>query len=408
MKDEKHIISEIIRSGKSANVTIDDDSFIESLIKSPDEPRKTFWKSITAPPFIKGMRLVMVIASLIIAATFLLSYSFVYLKDVVFFRNEISTNNVGALNPKKSLGREYGIFLFNPAELWADSGIRLSKKDRFRISVSGAFHSSFKDLVDDAESNEVKPEIRWIGQKSRSSSQASQINKKVWGIYQKHIYPVLSRNLQDRNGEDPYFGALLYTVAPEYTLDNPLDTNYTRHVRVWKEKDAKRFRKVESPGGILRLAVNDIYFESKGALCKYAEEIHHQRFAKGCANEKLHRRCTGRCAEKDFFPCRIYSRDPEHFHTMFYDDNVGQLLICVEVQHPLRWGWLNPIGAYRDFENTVYAGKFFPTLCGAAWLIIRIAIILAACMLTVFIAIYFLFMLAYLVETAAKTAVGRP
>jgi len=388
MKDEKHIISEIIRSGKSANVTVDDDSFIESLIKAPDEPGKSFWKNITTPPFIKGLRLVMIIASLIIAATFLLCYSFVYLKDVVFFRNEISTNNVGALNPKKSLGREYGIFLFNPAELWADSGIRLSKKDRFRISVSGAFHSSFKDLVDDAESNEVKPEIRWIGQKSRSSSRASQKNKKVWGIYQKHIYPVLSKNLQDRNGEDPYFGALLYTVAPEYTLDNPLDTNYTRHVRVWKEKDATSFSKVESPG-VLRLAVNDIYFEDGTALEDYARQTDSTRFIKD-----------------DFRPSVI--KDSEHFHTMFYDDNVGQLLICVEVQHPLRWGWLNPISAYRDFENTVYAGKFFPMLCGAVWLIIRIAIILAACMLTVFIAIYFLFMLAYLVETAAKTAVGRP
>ncbi len=390
MKDEKHIISEIIRSGKSANVTVDDDSFIESLIKAPDEPRKSFWKSITAPPFIKGMRLVMVIASLIIAATFLLSYSFVYLKDVVFFRNEISTNNVGALNPKKSLGREYGIFLFNPADLWADSGIRLNKKDRFRISVSGAFHSSFKNLVDDADSNVAMPEIRWIGQqaRTRSSSVAPQDNKKAWGIYQRHIYPVLPKNLQDRNGEDPYFGALLYTVAPEYTLDNPLDTNYTRHVRVWKEKDATSFSKVESPG-VLRLAVNDIFFEDGIALKDYASQTDSTRFIKD-----------------DFRPS--VTKDSEHFHTMFYDDNVGQLLICVEVQHPLRWGWLNPIGAYRDLENTVYAGKFFPMLCGAVWLIIRIAIILAACMLTVFIAIYFLFMLAYLVETAAKTAVGRP
>ena len=390
MKDEKHIISEIIKSGKSANVTVDDDSFIESLIKAPDEPRKSFWKSITAPPFIKGMRLVMVIASLIIAATFLLSYSFVYLKDVVFFRNEISTNNVGALNPKKSLGREYGIFLFNPADLWADSGIRLNKKDRFRISVSGAFHSSFKNLVDDADSNVARPEIRWIGQqaRTRSSSVAPQDNKKVWGIYQRHIYPVLPKDLRKRNGEDPYFGALLYTVAPEYTLDNPLDTNYTRHVRVWKEKDATSFSKVESPG-VLRLAVNDIFFEDGIALKDYASQTDSTRFIKD-----------------DFRPSVI--KDSEHFHTMFYDDNVGQLLICVEVQHPLRWGWLNPIGAYRDFENTVYAGKFFPMLCGAVWLIIRIAIILAACMLTVFIAIYFLFMLAYLVETAAKTAVGRP
>lgn len=390
MKDEKHIISEIIKSGKSANVTVDDDSFIESLIKAPDEPGKSFWKNITTPPFIKGLRLVMIIASLIIAATFLLSYSFVYLKDVVFFRNEISTNNVGALNPKKSLGREYGIFLFNPADLWADSGIRLNKKDRFRISVSGAFHSSFKNLVDDADSNVARPEIRWIGQqaRTRSSSVAPQDNKKVWGIYQRHIYPVLPKDLRKRNGEDPYFGALLYTVAPEYTLDNPLDTNYTRHVRVWKEKDATSFSKVESPG-VLRLAVNDIFFEDGIALKDYASQTDSTRFIKD-----------------DFRPSVI--KDSEHFHTMFYDDNVGQLLICVEVQHPLRWGWLNPIGAYRDFENTVYAGKFFPMLCGAVWLIIRIAIILAACMLTVFIAIYFLFMLAYLVETAAKTAVGRP
>ncbi|MDO4827364.1 MAG: hypothetical protein Q4B16_07425 [Bacteroidia bacterium] len=386
MKDEKHIIPELIRSGKSANVTVDDDSFIESLIKAPDEPGKGFWNNITTPPFIKGLRLVMIIASLIIAATFLLCYSFVYLKDVVLFRNEITTNNVGALNPKKSIGREYGIFLFNPADLWADSGIRLNKKDRFRISVSGAFHSSFKDLVDDADSNVPKPEIRWIGQqaRTRSSSPAPQDNKKAWGIYQRHIYPVLPKDLRKRNGKNPYFGALLYTVVPEYTLDNPLDPNFTRHVRIWKKKDAASFSKVESPG-VLRLAVNDMYFEDKCELYRYAKIMYHQRFV-----------------EKDFFPCRITGKDPEHFHTMFYDDNVGQLLVCVEVQHPLKWGWLNPISAYRDFENTVYDGKFLPTLCGAVWFIIHIAIIMAACMLTVFIIIYFLFMLAYLVETAAK------
>ena len=386
MKDEKHIIPELIRSGKSANVTVDDDSFIESLIKAPDEPGKSFWRNITTPPFVKGLRLVMIIASLIIAATFLLCYSFVYLKDVVLFRNEITTNNVGALNPKKSIGREYGIFLFNPADLWADSGIRLSEKDRFRISVSGAFHSSFKDLVDDADSNVAKPEIRWItGQQARSRSQESpepQENKKAWGIYQRHIYPVLPKDLRKRNGDKPYFGALLYTVAPEYTLDNPLDPNYTRHVRVWKEKDATSFSKVESPG-VLRLAVNDIYFEDGRALEDYAGQTDSTRFKKS-----------------DFRPSVI--KKSEHFHTMFYDDNVGQLLVCVEVQHPLKWGWLNPISAYRDFENTVYDGKFLPTLCGAVWFIIHIAIIMAACMLTVFIIIYLLFMLAYLVETAAK------
>lgn len=257
------MVSGLFRSGQFSQAKIDQDSIVGRLVEEPVESRYLFetrdGEQFFRIPYHKGLRFIAIIATLIVGLTFILHYSFVYIKEVLLYPISISINEKGALIYQRSLGREECIYLFNPSEYWADTGIPVSNNDYIRISVSGAFHPSVGDLVRDAEENTIKPEIQWSGSRRR------------------HI-------------ED-----FRFAIVSEF---DRLDVDTTRYLH---PKDWGKVARSKGSGHLL-LAVKD------GG----------------------------------------------------YNDNIGQIMACIEVQHHISGpingilgSWLSPRTAYRWLETTV-------------------------------------------------------
>lgn len=363
MEETGQIISEVIKSGKSADIVVESDSFAEGLVEERDSTKKLFGKITVKTPYIRVLRFVLVMTALVMSVTFILHYSIVYIRDVLFYKNELEANSVGAFTPKTGIGTEYGFFLFNTAELWANTGIRISKGDEVSISMSGAFHSSFADLIHDADNNNSSPAIRWIGmsekdskthlfkkiqqwccrpKKDSTTNKASIAKADLQYYLYNQWYQKANGRYGSRRGKDKptvpdnvHFGAMLCAIAPEYFSGDPLDTQLDIHILNGEPFTAQS-------SGVLRLAVNDIYFENKDSLESYAQN-NPTRYGQQ-------------------FNADSINTDVESFRTMFYHDNVGQLLACVEIQHPLKMQYLNPMTAYRMLDEAVreFADESFP------------------------------------------------
>lgn len=379
------LISGVFRSGQFSQAKVDQDSILEGLTDEPIKSRFLFksrsGRHLFRVPYHKGVRFIMIIAIFIVAITFILHYSFVYIKDVLLYPIDISVNPNGALTYRKSLGREYGIYLFNTSDLWADTGISVSKNDHVRISVSGAFHSSVGDLIIDAEKNTSKPAILWVGQKMRESIESNKPQEK------KRSFCL---------APDGYIGDVLFTIAPEFGGRAPLNID-PNHIKIWKpnkpdthEKDIKSDKFVYGDfrvtrNGHLLLAVNDIYFRDTIDLKNYYQ-IDSLRFGRP-------------------FSLDTIISGGKDFSRIFYNDNIGQILVCVEIQRHLKGvanGFicykLNPRFAYRELETKLdhtNADVYAPF--AKVWLFllytVRIAAIIGFWCLLIIGGIYLLFLI---------------
>ena len=418
MKETDHIVSEIIRKGDPCDIVIEEENLIKKLV-SDDEPVdriKIRNREFFVLPFQKGFRLLLIIATLVASAAFVLHYSFIYLKDVLMGKNELYVNSAGAFTPKKTIGREYGIYLFNTSELWADSGIRIAKGDYVRISHSGAFHSSFADLLDGTRDNIPTPEIDWIGKEDYKDSTIrivdveKQAKKDEACLYNSYFQPdtiiIPGRKLkprhktikktQDRPGigqkDSVHLGDILFAIAPEYVSDDPIDQ--LKYAHVWSQNDVETSFEAEQTG-ILRFAVNDIYFKSETELKEYPQKVDSLRSGKKFDPERI---LT--TARKD-------TTNIKDFRKIFYIDNVGQILVCVEIQHPLKHGFWNPMTAYRYLENKAYKNIETKNLTWGIFLSIVtlifvflpwVTLIFASWMLIIFVSIYIVFLIFFGIE----------
>ena len=351
MKLTEHIAAEEIKKDSPRNLVIEEDSFLEELVDNSEPDKKTGKKSAFSLPFQKGLNFILIVSALIVSITFVLNYSFIYLKDVILNKNELSVNSSGAFTPKKSIGREYGIYLFNTSELWANSGIRINQGDRVRISISGAFHSSYADLLKDADLNAINSN-RWMGQAFRVASD------KIGGSDNRLLLSLIDTNktIKDQacfynhyySGKDKVdarLGDVLFEIVPEYVSEDPLDGN--EHMRVWSQENGKKFFK-STESGYLRFAVNDIYFQTPDDLRDYAEKVHYRRFDKLFDPEEILYKDLKRDKNGNPLGDSLYNYN---FRNMFYIDNIGQILVCVEIHHPLQLSLVNPLNAYRLMER---------------------------------------------------------
>ncbi len=89
--------------------------------------------------------------------------------------NSIQTNVYGATYMKNE-DKEVIYWLFNTAELWANSGIEVEAGDELTIRASGASHTAIHHLVEDVESN-IVPRDKWVGTEGRISwSEEKEVN----------------------------------------------------------------------------------------------------------------------------------------------------------------------------------------------------------------------------------------
>ncbi|MBQ4389397.1 MAG: hypothetical protein II824_05440 [Bacteroidales bacterium] len=351
---------------ESAHITLDDDSLLEGVAGDRTRPRRLWGVLPYQVPMQKGLRLLMILAALVVAVTFVLHYSLVFFKDDLLSPGTIRSNDKGALQMSESFEREYGVFLFNTSDLWADTGIRIEKGDHIRLAASGAFHSSIGDLKRDAQENAASDtaQIHWRGSRDRSKGKTQQDAKKEY---------LLNAAFS--------MGDILFCIAPDSS--SPMEEKSQALTPTLSETG------MDAPeSGNLYVAVNDLYFPTPQNLRDYGNEsFGKERFGEA-------------------FPARALS-ERQGFEKIFYNDNLGQILLTVEIFHPLKRSvlgpvFLNPRQPYRWVESRVdrlyeRQGKlsFFPCLAYFTVFVLWALCILATWMVLVLGGIYLLFLGIY-------------
>jgi hypothetical protein len=322
MKALNDTLPKLINSGVS-EIKYDKDSLLKTLTNKVREPKKK-WKKLFLFPYVNLSHFILFVSTAIVVVTLVLTFTFIFVKDILLFKSNLSINRQGVFMPSKSCGREYCLFLFNTSDLWANTGIYLNEGDKYKMSVSGAFHSSVEDMRGDAEENNPFLEKYWIGGEQREKL-ASYIKSGTLDSlpqYKKTRFCV---------DKESYIGAILYRIAPEYQLWDPHEK---KDIHIWDPSISEDFTKVTT-SGVLSLATNDIYFENENALASYIR-FDPIRFEKNLNLDSI----------KEHDKNKEYKR-------MFYNDNLGQILVCLEIQHPLPLGFFNPLTAFRRLDTKV-------------------------------------------------------
>lgn len=167
--------------------------------------------------------------------------------------NIIETNIQGA-TIMKSEDKDVYYWLFNTADLWANSGIEVHKGDILTIRASGASFTAVHHLVDAASNNSI-PEDRWVGTEG-----------------QPKLSPRDLARAEHRIDKDFDEGILLMKVIPAKLqnssanwiekVDDSILTGGDIEVIGKERKELK-----VSKSGILHFAVNDIVL-TEGVLSK--------------------------------------------------------------------------------------------------------------------------------------------
>lgn len=154
--------------------------------------------------------------------------------------NSIRTNSYGA-TIMESEDTEVSYWLFNTAELWANSGIRVKKDEVLTIRASGAAHTAIHHLVEDVDNNnELRDE--WVG---------------TGGMYRE------STDIRDRNrrrhriAPDNLEGMLLMKVDPVDAGAGDKAAGGERGSDLYLIGE-EREELVIRQDGVLKFAVNDI------------------------------------------------------------------------------------------------------------------------------------------------------
>lgn len=207
-----------------------------------------------------------VIASLfVIVGVFFIGLALVVLVVKSFYPyNVIKTNPYGATIIKNE-DKEVIYWLFNTAELWANSGIEVKKNDRITIRASGAANTAIHYLVDGA-SDDCQPEFSWVGTEGLERNTGHSAFR---GKYR--LVP------------DAPFGKLLMQIIPvskqkdsgkwikESTyIDGTDEKGEQNHIfTIGKE----RIELVIPCDGVLHFAVNDVVMSDKNIKDMYLKSL---------------------------------------------------------------------------------------------------------------------------------------
>ena len=341
------IVGEAIRNLKPGQVTLESKGLVDYLCVDTDNDsessdgslvrgawswlNKRSWFTWFRDKFdssgYKGLRLFLLAAMAFMMLVLTIWYAVFFINDVILFESDFQINEQGTLNPRKSLGSEYALFLFNTSEVWANPGIQVNKDDRIRISISGGFHSDICEVLDGAKENK-RPKYAWT---SPYSDLSEDWRKGEWQL----------DYLLSRNKENFYFGTVMYTIQPESAdISNHPFIVPQEDIYAW-EKDGNSFKAKKS--GYLFFSVNDLIFDNLGVQTTGSQIRDYYARRRGYLESDDH------IAEIEEIKGENNAvlKDPK----FLYKDNLGQLLVAVEIQHSipsiLRW----PEASFRWFDN---------------------------------------------------------
>lgn len=167
----------------------------------------------------------------------------------------VETNKYGATVIKNE-DTEVTYWLFNSADLWANSGIKVEKGQRITVRTSGAFHSAIHHLVEDADKNQQRD--KWLnatgGMQSLNLQDKTRSNFKIADEYEFNtvIMQVIPNRLL-KKGRD-WFKQIDDTLYWDY-----IDGGSSKFSQANIYRIGEGYENIEiQEDGILSFACNDI------------------------------------------------------------------------------------------------------------------------------------------------------
>lgn len=269
--------------------------------------------------------------------------------------SDITTNALGATTIK-SEKNEVSYWLFNTAELWADSGIQVNAGDILTIRASGKSNTAIHHLYHAAFENTGKIDD-WVGSEGEPDDKSDEANS-------------LRRRYRIFPNMNP--GALLMQVSDKDTpYDTPLEPGASHDNFYFIGKERQNIYINHS--GTLRFAVNDIVLNRatlatimldqiadavpNDSLAVKAESLKKklndpttqleikEEFDNLAKNGNLFKESNSRKygsmklgstakAPGDTVCELTYYYDNKNCKTVWYDDNIGSFLIIIEKTRP--------------------------------------------------------------------------
>jgi len=204
--------------------------------------------------------------------------------------NKINTNAYGATFIKGE-DKEVIYWLYNTADLWANSGIKVKKGDVLKIRASGASYSAIHHLIKEAQDN-IKSKNNWIEASGQKSNDPRDV---LWSEY--------------RLNKTSDMGCLLMCVVEEgeehkdseWLKDNGKGVRYLQagdgveFIDIGKERTIT-IRK----DGILHFAVNDVALSDNVMLDMYCNYLDSAK-AKNVIKEDKNKIDSIKMEAKQFF-----------------------------------------------------------------------------------------------------------
>lgn len=329
MDSIRKIIERAVTENADKNIVFEDDGFLFGLFDEyKDKHRKSARRRFTS----KILNFLLIFCSTVTGIVILVNICIFLIHDVLLFQNKALMNGEGAFVPMQSCNRENVLFLFTSSDLWANTGIQVHKGDRIKISASGSFNSSISKLREAAEKN-FKLRYPWV------STWKNEMNEQGQGV-ENCIY----------TGEGAYFGSVLYQIESDVnTSPDNLCRKNNPYIHQLNQKDGEVFKEV-GRNGTIYFAVNDIYLRDD-VIDSILEKDRRYLKAQGIVGDtitkaqwEIHKDSLQlyRKVEKDagnyvVSGQKLKDRIAKDRKLWFYD-NAGDILICMEVEHQLEAG----------------------------------------------------------------------
>ena len=207
-----------------------------------------------------------------------------------FFPYSVIETNLQGATYVKNEDKEVIYWLFNTADLWANSGIEVKKGDELTIRASGASYTAIHHLVDASNNNNI-PRDSWVetdGQKRIDSRDDARLKHRI-----------------SKTSDE---GILLMQVISAKNQNNNIDWVKRDDISKWFltkgniEVIGKERRNLKiSQDGILHFAVNDIVLTDEvldSMYCQWIDSIGSVYIKSGCVNAIKKTFCKSKMGDK--------------------------------------------------------------------------------------------------------------
>lgn len=261
----------------------------------------------------KTFKVIATLFAVVLALFFGLAVATIAIKRTIPY-NDIWINAYGATTMQNE-DTELIYWLFNTADLWANSGIRVEAGDRLTFRASGRSNTAIHHLVDSANAN-LQPRYDWVDTEGRGATDATTRDARIAPF---RIFPNQSKD------------ALVMQVVPE---------KYESIASISPEAKRNQFL---TPWGLDMLSTEqreqqpeNYYFigEERGEVLIYEDGVLH--FA---INEMVLTRPVI-AHLKNFLGDSLFGKTDtipeldyycaEDYYNAWFDDNIGSFLVVIE------------------------------------------------------------------------------